>query len=202
MVTKFTGNGLWLTSDTHFGHEAIIRLCNRPFSTIEEHDKALIDNWNSKVGIDDTVFHLGDFCFGNIQKWKNIRDQLNGHIILILGNHDMRAMSQNVASLFDHVAQQMRITVDGRCVYLNHFPFLTYAHGDPEIYTNDGLFYQAFGHVHSRPNNTGYDSGRLQYLYPTQYDVGVDNNNYAPISWKEFNNIISKQIEISKQNVD
>ena len=114
----------------------------------------------------------------------------------------MRSMSQNMATLFDYVAQQMHVTVDGRRLYLNHFPFLTYAHGDPNIYNDDGLAYQAFGHVHSRQNNTGYDSGRLQYCYPTQYDVGVDNNNYSPISWDEFNNIILKQIEKSKQNVD
>jgi calcineurin-like phosphoesterase family protein len=52
-----------------------------------------------------------------------------------------------------------------------------------------------FGHVHTRKNNTGIDAGRLQYLYPTQYDVGVDNNNYAPISFEQVKRIINKQTE-------
>lgn len=87
MITKFTGNGLWFTSDTHFKHSKILEFCNRPFNTIEEHDQTLINNWNSVIGPDDTVFHLGDFVFGGFPKWKEIRDQLNGHIILIVGNH-------------------------------------------------------------------------------------------------------------------
>ena len=52
-----------------------------------------------------------------------------------------------------------------------------------------------FGHVHTRKNNTGIDAARLQYLYPTQYDVGVDNNNFTPVSFEQVKRIISKQIE-------
>lgn len=87
MITKFSGSGVYFTSDTHFNHNSILKFCNRPFETIEEHDNKLIENWNSVVGLDDTVFHLGDFCFGGAPKWKEIRSQLNGHIILIVGNH-------------------------------------------------------------------------------------------------------------------
>ena len=69
MITKFPESGVFFTSDTHFGHENILKFCNRPFSSIEDHDLALINNWNSVIGNDDTVFHLGDFCFGNTTKW-------------------------------------------------------------------------------------------------------------------------------------
>ena len=200
MVTKFTGNGLWLTSDTHFCHENILRFCERPFSDIEEHDRILIDNWNSVVEPDDTVFHLGDFCFGGFPKWKEIREQLNGHIILIKGNHDDHSMTTGAERLFDYVTYQMRITVDGRNVYLNHFPFLCFAHGDPNLYHENNLVWAPFGHVHSRDNNTGTDQGRLQYLYPTQYDVGVDNNGFFPISWEDFDKKIKEQIENWRQN--
>lgn len=70
-----------------FNHKAILRFCNRPWESIEEHDQALIENWNSVIGPDDTVFHLGDFVFGGFPKWKEIVEQLNGHIYLIRGNH-------------------------------------------------------------------------------------------------------------------
>ena len=194
MITKFSGNGLWFISDTHWFHQAILNLCNRPFSSIQEHDQKLIDNWNSVVGLDDTVFHLGDFCFGGSQKWKEIRDQLNGHIILIRGNHDDKSMSGVMESLFDYVSYQMKIIVDGRTVYLNHFPFLTFARWKPDVY-HDSVTFALSGHTHIRKDDTGFDSKFLSNYLPTQYDVGVDLNNYTPISWEEIDKRIKYQID-------
>ena len=37
-------------------------------------------------------------------------------------------------------------------------------------------------------------------LFPTQYDVGVDNNNFTPISYAQVREIIQKQVEESKKN--
>lgn len=194
MVTKFPGNGLFFTSDSHFGHSAILGLCERPFSTIEEHDLSLINNWNSIVGPDDTVFHLGDFCFGNTQKWREIREQLNGHIILIIGNHDWKQLTQGVSSLFDHVSPAMRITVDNRTVNLNHYPYLTFAHWKTEVY-RDAYSVALSGHTHIRKNDTGFDAEFTKLYKNTQYDVGVDLNNYTPISWEEIDKRIKYQIE-------
>lgn len=195
MITKFSGADLFFISDTHFNHKSIIELCERPFNTIEEHDQKLIDNWNSVVGPEDTVFHLGDFCFGGAPKWKEIRDQLNGHIILILGNHCMKNRTAGTDLLFDYVSQQMRIEIDGRTVYLNHFPFMTFAHWNPDKYQKEHLHFALSGHTHIRRGDTGFDAQFIQHYLPTQYDVGVDFNNYTPISWEEINNKINYQID-------
>ena len=56
---------IWFTSDLHLGHGNIIKYCNRPFKDIEHMNRALIDNWNSRVKLNDVVFHVGDFCFKN-----------------------------------------------------------------------------------------------------------------------------------------
>ena len=64
MNYKFDGNKVFFTSDTHFYHANIINFCKRPFANVETMNEALIENWNAVVGVDDIVFHLGDFCFG------------------------------------------------------------------------------------------------------------------------------------------
>ena len=195
MITKFPGNDIYFISDTHFCHENILKFCNRPFSNIAEHDKVLINNWNSIVKSEDTVFHLGDFCFGNFSKWKEIREQLNGHIILIRGNHDDHSMTTGAEKLFDYVTYQMRISIEGRAVYLNHFPFLCFAHDNVELYSLNNLAYALSGHTHIRVNNTGSDKKFTELYKPTQYDVGVDFNNFSPISWETINNRLQYQIQ-------
>ena len=52
---------LYFTSDTHFGHGAIISHANRPFLNISEHDEELIKRWNQIVPKDGIVIHQGDF---------------------------------------------------------------------------------------------------------------------------------------------
>lgn len=41
---------IYYISDLHFGHRAVIGFDHRPYETVEEMDRALIDNWNSRVG--------------------------------------------------------------------------------------------------------------------------------------------------------
>lgn len=77
---------IFYTSDTHFGHENILRYCNRPYETVEEMNIDLVSRWNSVVGEDDIVYHLGDVVM-NV-KWLWIVSQLNGIKILVAGNHD------------------------------------------------------------------------------------------------------------------
>lgn len=192
------GSKIFLTSDSHFGHQAIIKYCDRPFKDVEEMNYKLIENWNKKVPQDGLVFHLGDFAWGGYEFWKRIREQLNGKIILIRGNHDEKNCTPTAEQeLFEQVSYQMKIEVEGRKIYLNHYPFLCYAgvYRDPK-----GLVYALHGHVHlSKDNPKGLDIERvLKYEYPTQYDVGVDFNDYSPISWLDLNYKIQKQIKENK----
>lgn len=202
------GSNIFFTSDTHFCHSNIIRFCNRPFKDADEMDEALIANWNSVVGPDDIVFHLGDFCFAGSEKWNKILDRLNGKIYLILGNHDERNLRQGYISRFEWVGYQMHIYIEGRSIYLNHFPMLCVAGS----YRGENATWQLFGHVHSQKRDIDYshiedaevkeilgkDEYRLKYLLPQQYDVGADNNNYTPVSWRQVESIIKNQIAEAK----
>ena len=99
-------------------------------------------------------------------------------------------LKDNSKQYFEHITYQMSIHIDGWKLYMNHYPFLCFGGAwNPERFVT-----QAFGHIHFYPGSTGMDCKRLQYLFPSQYDVGVDNNNYTPISWKSFKDIIEKQM--------
>ena len=103
--------------------------------------------------------------------------------------------------LFEEVEHQMLLDIDGRYVYLNHYPFLCY--GGAWRNPNNAV-YQLFGHIHSGPNSSGKDTDRLVHLFPYQYDIGVDNNNYFPVSWYQIKEIITKQVNegMSSPNKD
>lgn len=76
---------IFVISDLHLNHTNIIRYCNRPFDSVEDMNRVLINNWNYTVKPDDLVFFTGDFTFG---KSDNYFPKLNGHIRFISGNHD------------------------------------------------------------------------------------------------------------------
>lgn len=80
----------FMIADTHFGHKAIVKYEFRPFKSVEEMDKTLIENWNATVSKNDRVRVLGDFSFYNAEKTKEIVGKLNGYKILIKGNHDRK----------------------------------------------------------------------------------------------------------------
>ena len=157
-------------------------------------NEALIEKWNSVVDEDSIVFHLGDFAWGGYIKGKLFRDALNGHIVLIKGNHDDKNLTTTgEKEFFDFVAYQMKIRIGKRAVYLNHYPFLCYAgtYREPK-----DQVWALHGHIHLGPNSlSGLDVPRMEYLLPTQYDVGVDMNDFAPISWEEVKKKIEFQVE-------
>lgn len=179
------GENVFFISDTHFYHKNIITFCNRPYQDVDEMNHSLIDNWNNTVNDDSIIFHLGDFAFSNSNAAKEIKSQLKGKIHLILGNHDYKVFNdQTLRNMFEFVGPQLRIIIDNRVIYLNHFPFLCY---NNSMKTNWNLH----GHVHSGPNAKGNEIGRLILRDRGQYDVGVDNNNYRPISYKEIKEKLS-----------
>ena len=182
---------VFFTSDTHFGHSNIIKYCARPFDTTNNMDEALINNWNAKVPKDGIVYHLGDFAWGSINYWEKIREQLNGEIILVYGNHDEKYLNnERMYKLFKEVTPQKKIWINKIPIYMNHYPFLCFGGS----YKGLGATWQVYGHVHSNPRSEeGLDHKRLVNCFPTQYDVGVDNNNFTPISFDELHSYINNR---------
>lgn len=180
-------NKIFFTSDTHFNHANIIKYCKRPFDNVEQMNEELIRRWNEVVRPEDTVYHLGDLGFFDYRvpdKYSllNIMKRLNGKVYLILGNHDNFNHILKHKFLFSGISNAGHIYIDRKKVYMNHFPYLCFDGSESR------KSIQLFGHVHSGPKaEEAYDILRLKHLYvKSQYDVGVDNNNYTPISFEEI----------------
>ena len=117
-------------------------------------NKTMIDNWNGVVSNDDTIYFLGDFVIGRYkdQFAKLIREELNGNIIFIKGNHDSGVKSISMK-------KNITITYGGVDIILSHKPLVDF----------DGI--NIHGHVH----NNDYDKK------DNSFNVSVEEIDYTPI---------------------
>jgi calcineurin-like phosphoesterase family protein len=153
----------WFTADTHFDHRAIIDFCGRPYRSVPEMNDALIANWNAVVEHDDTVWHLGDFGFADIDG--HLR-RLNGTKHLIHGNHDSIAARNHPG--WETSSPWTEVRVEDRHIVLCHYAMRTWPGA-----SNGSLHF--FGHSH------GTLAGNRQSC-----DLGVDLWNYRPVSLAEI----------------
>lgn len=79
---------IYTIADLHLQHFNIIGYCSRPFSTVEEMNKVLINNWNNIVKDNDIIYFLGDMALGEKEVIKSLVKRLNGKIYMVKGNHD------------------------------------------------------------------------------------------------------------------
>lgn len=138
---------IFYISDLHLMHQNVIRFDNRPFETVEEMDKALINNWNSVVSNADHVYHLGDFCWGKKDDWIKYLKLLNGNIHIIKGNHDLKDYPPDVKKYIVEAVDYKEITDCGRHVIMCHYPIPFYK----SDYNPD--MYMLYGHVHTTIEN-------------------------------------------------
>ncbi len=160
---------VYYVSDTHFGHSGLLsaRMARpRPFTSIEEHDEALIAAWNNRIRPGDTVWHLGDFAYGcSAARCREVFSRLHGIKHLVRGNHDAaRTTSLPWAS------QQDRATVTDRRVtfVLDHYAHRTW-NG-----SHRGVLH-LYGHSHGSLPGTG-----------ASLDVGVDCWAWRPVTTPEI----------------
>lgn len=161
---------IYFTSDTHFSHARIIEYCDRPFASVEAMDTALVANWNACVKPNDHVIHVGDVTllrkpqkdkFGTL----NVLRSLNGHKIVVAGNHDetpMRCWLREQGWVVIH-----SILVED--VLIQHNPHIFFKHELPE-----GINNVIHGHTHGT------------WSAPKYFDVGIDPLKYVPIAAKDL----------------
>lgn len=110
-------------SDPHFYHENIVRFCHRPFKNVNKMNAVLIQNFNRCVTKDDTVFVLGDLGMKiSPAQLRQCVEQLNGHKILIPGNHEKFPVHDYYDMGFAGVFGHLHITINNQELYLAHDP--------------------------------------------------------------------------------
>ena len=92
--TNDVDSRIFLIADTHFGDENIRLYEERPFPDTDTMDREIIRRWNSVVGDNDLVYHLGDFCSGGQERCRELLSQLKGRKRLLIGNHDAYLTTQ------------------------------------------------------------------------------------------------------------
>jgi calcineurin-like phosphoesterase family protein len=167
---------VFFIGDTHFGHKNIVNSekmeNHRPFATIEEHDAKIIENWNSVVGENDIVWHLGDVCFGR-RTLEIVMPQLKGIKKLVIGNHEYskpEAYAKHFESL--HGAVKFNEFV------LTHIP--VHPNQFPRFSAN------IHGHMHSYYIEKNFSGKLVPDPDPRYVCVSAEQINYTPISLEEI----------------
>ena len=177
---------IFITSDTHFGHDREFIYGPRGFTSIEEHDKEIIRRWNEVVGPDDTVFHLGDVMLGDNTHGMECLRQLNGTIYIVAGNHDtptrlaLYETLENVHVFTPAVGGAAIPGMTAGAIYFKYKKYNFYLSHHPTITSNleAGPFLRMhlinlYGHTHQM---TKFYEER-----PYMFHVGMDSNNCTPI---------------------
>jgi calcineurin-like phosphoesterase family protein len=153
---------LYFTSDHHIGHPAARAFYRRPFASVGEMDRVLVDRWNEVVEPEDEVWHLGDFAVRQpAEQIISLLKVLHGRKHLVTGNNDDTAVTKCVG--WQSVQPYAELAVDGTLLVLCHYPFRTWRD-------------MGKGAV----NLHGHSHGRLKPL-SRQFDVGVDVWDFRPV---------------------
>jgi calcineurin-like phosphoesterase family protein len=154
----------WLITDTHWYHDRMVELCNRPTDFTDR----IIRNLKHLLAPQDRLWHLGDVILYKYDQLKTILDSIPGSKFLIMGNHDHQSPWWYMRHGF-HVAVEMMVVGD---ILLSHRPIETLP---------SGVRINVHGHWHNI----------MHHEKPTWYDnkyrlLAIENTNYKPVMMREF----------------
>lgn len=155
---------IYFISDMHFGDQSVMsKYDKRPFKTLDEMEKTMIQRWNNRVSDNDRVYILGDMFHRSIsvEKAENILSQLNGKKYYIIGNHEKtvdqmrnewfeklivcRGYSDSIIQLLSYKDTEV-LKINGWEVILSHYPMLA---NKNTFNANNKRTIHLYGHVHN-----------------------------------------------------
>jgi calcineurin-like phosphoesterase family protein len=170
-----------VTADQHFGHMNIIEYESRPFTLMEEMVDHFVEQYNLVIEPYDTCLWLGDAFFTPFDEALHIMDRLNGHKVIVRGNHD-RSATWLAKAGFDLVFNEpVHFQIAGRQARACHYPY--WESRDPRHKAKNQDKYPTkvkgeilvHGHIHGQDTIRG-----------NQIHVGVDARDYRPVLWESL----------------
>ncbi len=136
---------IWITADTHFGHEELPQLERGLKPDFERRiARGLVDD----IHLDDTVLHLGDVCIGKDAYHHAAFLALTQCrcAVLIRGNHDKKSRTWYMNCGWHDVCDEWVLELYGWRLRFTHEPLRRLEHYEVNIH----------GHLHaSRSSRTG-----------------------------------------------
>lgn len=168
---------IYFTADWHFNHNRDFIYESRGFNAIKEMNEAIIKRHNQIVNQLDTVYVLGDLCLGGADSLEDNRqliEQMNGRLIIILGNHDTPTRIEMYQSCknVEKITYADMLKYRKYHFYLSHYPAMT---------TNFDYDRPLRAHILNLYGHTHQDTNFYDDL-PFMYHVGVDSHNCEPVN--------------------
>jgi len=175
-------NNIYFTADTHFYHDNLIKRGERSFINGDGMNETIIKNWNEIIPKNSIVYLLGDFSWRQSRRYiEGLLDRLNfGELHLIRGNHDVSRLRESWGFNSINEITNLKFKHNGKKIYLTlcHYPMNAWR-------------YQRIGGLLLHGHSHGKNRTRTKNIL----DVGVDCNNFFPLSLDEvivnINNINS-----------
>ena len=178
---------IFLTPDTHFGHDKMFLYEPRGFTNIQEHDAQIIKNWNKVVSYCDDVYHLGDVMLGNNEHGLKCLKQVNGKIHIICGNHCTDARRTLYESCYNivEVVDAKRLKYNGYHFFLSHYPTLCSNHDSDKPLKRRCI--SLCGHTHTPDCWADWDTGLI-------YHCELDAHHNTPVALDTIINDIEQKV--------
>lgn len=175
-------NDIWFISDTHFGHNNIIKFSDRPFENLQHMTDGLVNNFNACVKSNDVSIWVGDVAFMNENEAQKLVKRLNGYKILVVGNHDIFKKNKRIMNLgFDEYHITYNLQFDSTVVAITHYPI------------DSGNLPKGWINVHGHLHRNGHHADEIDT--PTHINVNCEFWNYTPINIKTLHKkIITNRI--------
>ena len=183
----------FFTSDSHFSlaDNTIIPRDFRPFKSLKQMNRHIINKWNKDAKTTDFIYHLGDFVNYNCFDYKNYKEyfalvnKIKANVILIFGNNENKILEKEFngdfdsmkkflldIGFFDVIKDSLDIEIKGNVYHLTHRP--TDANFKSE--------YNLFGHIH-----------KCGFVKKFGFNIGVDNHYFKLFSEEDIVDLQSRR---------
>lgn len=180
------------TADFHLGMEGILEYEDRPFQTIAQMNRALVNDCNEQAQVGDIIYHLGDLA-----SWKQDRGKagLSAKPMEIVGEQ-VDAMFLNIRGNHDINNKVVSVCESMRCHLGKRYPNVSMSHYPSYDTRSDGHFQKGdihlCGHVHKRWRHCLDLSRNVLNI-----NVGVDVWNYHIVSEDLLVDYLNKLFKLS-----